>query len=116
MMSVANIGYVGALIMLLFFVFTLTGMDLFGKIEVGEMGFINSNCNFQTFYNGMMVMARASTGESWNGIMHDLFTDDSYNILPRLFWISFIMINFFVFINVLVAVIFEQYLSVTTGD
>ena len=41
MMSVANIAYVGALIMLLFFVFTLTGMDLFGKVEVGEMGFIS---------------------------------------------------------------------------
>jgi hypothetical protein len=31
-MSVAKISYVGLLIMLLFFVFTLTGMDLFGTI------------------------------------------------------------------------------------
>ena len=31
-MSAANISYVGLLILLLFFVFTLTGMDLFGKV------------------------------------------------------------------------------------
>lgn len=72
-MSAANIAYVGLLIMLMFFVFTLTGMDLFGKITEGPEGFINQDCNFHTFYNGMMVMTRASTGESWNGIMHDLF-------------------------------------------
>jgi hypothetical protein len=64
----------------------------------------------------MMTMARASTGESWNGIMHDSFRDDSYNILPRLFWITFILSNFFVFINVMVAIIFEQYVEVTNGD
>jgi hypothetical protein len=115
-MSVANISYVGMLILLMFFVFTLTGMDLFGKITQGPEGFINDDCNFQTFYNGMMVMARASTGESWNGIMHDLFLPDSNNVLPRLFWITFILINFFVFINVMVAIIFDQYLEVTNGE
>jgi hypothetical protein len=64
----------------------------------------------------MMTMARASTGESWNGIMHDSFIEGNYNILPRVFWISFILSNFFVFINVMVAIIFEQYVEVTNGD
>lgn len=113
LMSVANISYVGLLILLLLFVYTLTGMDLFGKIKEGREGFINQDCNFNTFYNGMLTMARASTGESWNGIMHDLFDDKSYNVLPRVFWISFILIKFFVLINVLVAIIFEQYVEVT---
>jgi hypothetical protein len=45
-MSVAKISYVGLLIMLLFFVFTLTGMDLFGTITQGPGGFINDDCNF----------------------------------------------------------------------
>jgi hypothetical protein len=45
-MSAANISYVGLLILLLFFVFTLTGMDLFGKVTQGPDGFINDDCNF----------------------------------------------------------------------
>jgi hypothetical protein len=31
---------------LIVFVFTLTGMNLFGEIEQGKDGFINYDCNF----------------------------------------------------------------------
>jgi len=33
-----------------------------------------------------------------------------------LFFITFILINFFVFINVMVAIIFEEYIKVTNGE
>jgi len=36
--------------------------------------------------------------------------------MPRVYWITFILINFFVFVNVMVAIIFEQYVEVTNGD
>merc|ERR1719172_502364 len=37
----------------------------------GEM--INRHANFQYFWTGFLVLVRSSTGESFNGIMHDLF-------------------------------------------
>merc|ERR1711871_1932409 len=37
----------------------------------GEM--INRHANFQYFWTGFLVLVRSSTGESFNGIMHDLY-------------------------------------------
>ena len=35
---------------------------------------INRNANFQFFPTGLLVLLRCTTGESFNGIMHDLFS------------------------------------------
>jgi len=37
----------------------------------GDM--INRHANFQYFWTGMLALVRSSTGESFNGIMHDAF-------------------------------------------
>jgi len=60
---------VGALLLLLMFVYGVAGMMLFPKITYGDH--INKHANFGTFYHGMITLVRASTGESWNGLMHD---------------------------------------------
>ena len=91
---------------LLLFTFTLTGMDLFGCIKLGKKGYINGDANFETFSIGFMVLLRASTGEDWNGIMHDTFTEDSFNLPSKIYWMSFMIISYFVFINMFVSVIF----------
>ena len=33
--------------------------------------FLNRHANYEDFPNAMLVLFRMSTGESWNGIMHD---------------------------------------------
>lgn len=68
-MSIGNILNTAALLALLIFTFTVAGMSLFGEVPEGE--FINENVNFKSFYLSLMTLWRASTGESWNGIMHD---------------------------------------------
>lgn len=70
-LALQNILNVGLLFTLIIFTFAIAAMNLFGEIEKGERGFINSHANFRTFYSSMMTLFRASTGESWNGIMHD---------------------------------------------
>lgn len=108
--AMANIGNVCLLYLLSIFVFTLTGMTMFGDQTEGQDGFINKDVNFNTFYVAGMVLIRCSTGESWNGIMHDtcFYSDENGKcFLIRLYWITFMLTSFFVFINVLVAVIFE---------
>lgn len=70
-MSLGNILNTAALLMLIFFTFSVAGMSLFGKVPDGE--FIGKNVSFTSFYLAMMTLWRASTGESWNGIMHDCF-------------------------------------------
>merc|ERR1712070_1068097 len=35
-------------------------------------GMYNEHSNFKDFHKGFMVLFRSSTGESWNGVMHDI--------------------------------------------
>lgn len=104
-----NIFNVGLLFFLIIFTFAIAAMNLFGDIERGHLGYINSNANFRTFYHSMMTLFRASTGESWNGIMHDC---KDAGLMGYLFWVFFLLISSFIFVNVFIAVIYEEFKNV----
>ena len=110
--SLANIINVGMLLFLVFFTFAVAGMDLFGEVKNGD--FINGDANFRTFYVSMMTLLRASTGESWNGLMHDCISEAG--LLSPFFWLLFIFITFFIFLNVFVAVIYENFNDILAQD
>ena len=82
-------------------------MDLFGHVRLGKGGYINDHACFYRFNLGFMVLFRASTGEDWNGLMHDTFVVDTWNIHSKIYWMSFIIMSYFIFINMFVSVIFE---------
>ena len=110
-LSLGNILNSAALLMLIFFTFTIAGMGIFGKVPDGE--FIDHNVNFRSFYISMMTLFRASTGESWNGIMHDC--RDDKGVLAMIFWVLFQLIAFLIFMNIFIAVIGES-LGESEGD
>jgi hypothetical protein len=103
-MSIGNILNTAALLALIIFTFTVAGMSLFGEVPDGE--FINENVNFRSFYIAVMTLWRASTGESWNGIMHDCNKKQS---LAFFFWVVYQLATFFVFMNVFIAVIGDSF-------
>ena len=105
--SLSNLVNVFFLYCLIVFVFTLTGIAVFGEQEQEES--LNKNANFRHFYTGMMLLIRCSTGESWNDIMHGYYVAGTYNVAPKLYFITYMFLTFFIFINVLVAVIFEEH-------
>lgn len=85
-MSMGNIMNTALLLALVLFTFTVAGMSLFGTIkDDGE--FINENVNFRSFYISLMTLWRASTGESWNGIMHSCMKEQG--IIAICFWIVY---------------------------
>lgn len=104
-MSMGNIFNTAALLTLILFTFSVAGMSLFG--EVPEVDFVNEHVNFRSFYLAMMTLFRASTGESWNGIMHDCWA--GAGIIAVIYWTSFQLISFFIFMNVFIAVIGESF-------
>jgi hypothetical protein len=61
-----------------------------------------------------MSLIRASTGESWNGLMHDCYDDTG--VIAVFFWIIFILISFFIFVNIFIAVIYENFADIMAGD
>lgn len=111
--SLPSLANVGTLLLLLYFIYAVAGMSLFGKIRHGD--FINKHANFETFYNSMITLFRASTGESWNGLMRDCFGTDCSGdngecgnpMYAVIFWVSFTTITAFVFLNIFVAVIID---------
>jgi hypothetical protein len=53
-------------------------------------GMYNEHANFKDFHKGFMVLFRSSTGESWNGIMHDIMVT-----IPAA-WVYFVFYQIFV--------------------
>ena len=104
-MSLGNIITTAILLLLLLFTFAVAGMSLFGEVPEGE--FINEHANFKTFYNAIITLWRACTGESWNGIMHECYKEKGP--LAVFFWLTFQLLTFFVFMNVFIAVIYENF-------
>merc|ERR1719482_2455130 len=113
-MSLPSLVNVGAMLILLFYVYAVAGMALFGDIDYDspKLSYIDVNVNFYSFYVAMVLLFRMSTGESWNGVMHDCFsgapcfpgTDGCGNTgFAVFFFVSFMLIGSFVFLNLFIA-------------
>jgi len=61
--------YVALLIWMLFFIYAVIGMQVFGKIALDDSTEIHRNNNFQTFPQALLVLFRSATGEAWQLIM-----------------------------------------------
>lgn len=61
---------VGILLVLLFFIYSVLAVQLFALVEYN--GDYSEHGNFRTFWGAMLTLFRFSTGENWNGFMHDM--------------------------------------------
>ncbi len=61
--------YVCLLIAMLFFIYAIIGMQVFGNIRLDSESAINRHNNFQNFPQAVMLLFRCATGESWQEIM-----------------------------------------------
>ena len=73
----------------------------------------NQYCNFRYFHTGFLMLFRMSTGESWNGVMHDVMV-----VYPNswIFFVSYMMIVSMIMFNLLIAVVLEQFATVMKND
>jgi len=115
--SLPALANVSALLMLVLFIYACLGMSFFGHIETSACDtceqynampykFYNEHCNFKTFYRSFLLLFRMSTGESWNGIMHDVM--DVY-VLAWVYFVTYMVIVAYLLFNLLVAVVLEQF-------
>jgi len=54
-----------------------------------------------------MTLFTASTGDSWNGTMHDCSLDQG--LIGIFFWLFFCLVTSLIFMNVFIAVIGESF-------
>ncbi|XP_036388275.1 calcium channel, voltage-dependent, L type, alpha 1S subunit, a [Megalops cyprinoides] len=116
--------YVALLIVMLFFIYAVIGMQVFGKIALVDGTQINRNNNFQTFPQAVLLLFRCATGEAWQEIMlacmYGKLCDPKSDYLPGeeytcgsgfaiLYFMSFYMLCAFLIINLFVAVIMDNF-------
>uniref|UniRef100_A0A673UWH7 Voltage-dependent L-type calcium channel subunit alpha n=1 Tax=Suricata suricatta TaxID=37032 RepID=A0A673UWH7_SURSU len=116
--------YVALLIAMLFFIYAVIGMQMFGKVAMRDNNQINRNNNFQTFPQAVLLLFRCATGEAWQEIMlaclpgklcdpeSDYSPGEEYTCgsnFAIVYFISFYMLCAFLIINLFVAVIMDNF-------
>jgi len=56
---------------MIFFIYAIIGMQMFGNIALDEDSEINHKNNFRNIFAAVLLLFRAATGEAWQLIMLD---------------------------------------------
>lgn len=123
--ALASLVHVGAVILLVFFVFAVVGMKMFGLVRRGPFGTstgIDSHSNFERLDTAMLLLTRMMTGGNWGDVM------DSCSVQPpfctpqindcglpawatAIYFVLFIIVSMFVLKNLLTAVLLDSFAS-----
>ncbi|XP_038067555.1 voltage-dependent L-type calcium channel subunit alpha-1D-like isoform X3 [Patiria miniata] len=119
--------YVALLIVMLFFIYAVIGMQMFGKIATSLDGPLNRNNNFQTFVAALLVLFRSATGEAWQEVMlacsyspaavcdkhvqkaSNNMDENCGNDFAYIYFLTFYSFCSFLVINLFVAVIMDNF-------
>ncbi|XP_053485633.1 voltage-dependent R-type calcium channel subunit alpha-1E [Ictalurus furcatus] len=121
--------YVCLLIAMLFFIYAIIGMQVFGNIKLNDESHINQHNNFKTFFGALMLLFRSATGESWQEIMLSCLASQECEPDPSIappfvspdheggcgtdfayfYFVSFIFFSSFLMLNLFVAVIMDNF-------
>jgi hypothetical protein len=114
--SLPSLSNVVVLLALLLFIFAVLGTHLFCKVRGGE--YIDRYANFSSLPIALLTLFRCATGESWNGIMHDLMDGvgcaerngpgcASWAAVP--FFTTYTLTSTFVTLNIVIAIILDNF-------
>lgn len=126
--SLSQVGNLGLLLFLCFFIYAALGIELFGTIctddTLTECNSIGPFAHFRNFGMAMLVLFRLSTGDNWNGIMKDAMLESPYcddsdpdnctknccanTVIAPLYFISFCLVSTFVMLNLVIAVLMAE--------
>uniref|UniRef100_A0AAY4EDL1 Voltage-dependent T-type calcium channel subunit alpha n=1 Tax=Denticeps clupeoides TaxID=299321 RepID=A0AAY4EDL1_9TELE len=118
--ALPQVGNLGLLFMLLFFIYAALGVELFGELVCNEdypCEGMSRHATFENFGMAFLTLFQVSTGDNWNGIMKDTLREcppGQYNCNPSLqiispmYFVSFVLTAQFVLINVVVAVLMKH--------
>ncbi|XP_036408911.1 voltage-dependent T-type calcium channel subunit alpha-1H isoform X3 [Megalops cyprinoides] len=118
--ALPQVGNLGLLFMLLFFIYAALGVELFGKLECTEDNpceGLSRHATFENFGMAFLTLFRVSTGDNWNGIMKDTLrecrSEDKHclsylPLISPLYFVTFVLIAQFVLVNVVVAVLMKH--------
>ncbi|KAJ1639567.1 Ion transport protein-domain-containing protein, partial [Pavlovales sp. CCMP2436] len=114
--SLPSLSNVVVLLALMMFIFAVLGTHLFCNVTDGD--FIDRHANFGSLPVALLTLFRCATGESWNGIMHDLMEGKgcaepggegcaTWAAVP--FFTCYTLSSTFVTLNIVIAVILDSF-------
>ncbi|KAL2100766.1 hypothetical protein ACEWY4_002527 [Coilia grayii] len=120
MQALPQVGNLGLLFMLLFFIYAALGVELFGKLKCSSDNpceGLSRHATFENFGMAFLTLFRVSTGDNWNGIMKDTLRECrpdeeqclSYlHVVSPIYFVTFVLMAQFVLVNVVVAVLMKH--------
>ncbi|XP_021945092.2 voltage-dependent T-type calcium channel subunit alpha-1G isoform X3 [Folsomia candida] len=121
--ALPQVGNLGLLFFLLFFIFAALGVELFGRLLCDDehpCEGLGEHANFENFGMAFLTLFRVATGDNWNGIMKDTLRDECdatpecfrnccvSKFIAPLFFVVFVLMAQFVLVNVVVAVLMKH--------
>nr|XP_057916779.1 voltage-dependent T-type calcium channel subunit alpha-1I-like isoform X2 [Doryrhamphus excisus]XP_057916854.1 voltage-dependent T-type calcium channel subunit alpha-1I-like isoform X2 [Doryrhamphus excisus] len=122
--ALPQVGNLGLLFMLLFFIYAALGVELFGEL-VCNLDYpcegMSRHATFENFGMAFLTLFQVSTGDNWNGIMKDTLREcppgrpssdygchAGLQFISPMYFVSFVLTAQFVLINVVVAVLMKH--------
>ncbi|KAF9349763.1 calcium channel protein [Mortierella sp. AD094] len=120
--SISSIASLFGVWLVVFAVYGIMFVEIFGLTAYGPNG--GENINFRNIGTAMLLMARMSTGEGWNDVMHDFAVekpnciDQPINYLDSdcgstawayTLFISFNIISMYIFTNMFIVVVMHNF-------
>ncbi|XP_077068640.1 voltage-dependent T-type calcium channel subunit alpha-1I isoform X4 [Siphateles boraxobius] len=118
--ALPQVGNLGLLFMLLFFIYAALGVELFGELVCNQdypCEGMSRHATFENFGMAFLTLFQVSTGDNWNGIMKDTLREcpqgeytcnPSLQFISPMYFVSFVLTAQFVLINVVVAVLMKH--------
>ncbi|XP_049335285.1 voltage-dependent T-type calcium channel subunit alpha-1I [Astyanax mexicanus] len=119
--ALPQVGNLGLLFMLLFFIYAALGVELFGELVCNAdhpCEGMSRHATFENFGMAFLTLFQVSTGDNWNGIMKDTLREcphgnnhscnASLQFISPMYFVSFVLTAQFVLINVVVAVLMKH--------
>eukprot|EP00755_Sulcionema_specki_P015559 Sspe_Gene.59734::Locus_32834_Transcript_1_1_Confidence_1.000_Length_6014::g.59734::m.59734/K04851/CACNA1D; voltage-dependent calcium channel L type alpha-1D len=111
------------IMLLIYFCYAVLGVSLFAKIKHGN--FLKNGATFKDFPHALLLLLRITTGEAWNGIMHDSVVtppscdphlDECGDKMSYIYFISFVVVGSYIFLNLFVAVLLDSFNDTVADD
>ena len=115
MFSIPVLFNVFMLLMLIFFMFSILGVFMFGNIKSGEV--IDDLKSFNNFFDAFLLLFAITTGEDWNKIMFDC-SRTAPECVPGetcgmkhayVYFMAIILVCSYVMLNLFILVIIQQF-------
>ncbi|CAF1311609.1 unnamed protein product [Rotaria sp. Silwood1] len=108
------------LLFLLFFIFAILGVELFGKLECSQeqsCSGLSNHANFKDFGIAPLTLFRVATGSNWNDIMKDTLRQDDSSVteenklttmISPIYFITFVLITQLILVDIIIAVLLKN--------